>query len=215
LAGHQFVICTQNHDQVGNRALGARTSALMSTGRLKVAAALLLTGPFTPMLFQGEEWAAGSPFQYFTNHCDPQLAAAVSEGRRREFAAFGWRPDAVPDPQDPDTFARSKLDWDEVERSPHGDVLDWYRRLIQLRRSHPALSDPRLNRIRVDADEASGTIVVARPRISILVNLGPEHHRFPTESGDTVLAVSDARTEVQEGGLLVPPDAVALIETAA
>jgi maltooligosyltrehalose trehalohydrolase len=213
LAGHRFVICTQNHDQVGNRALGDRSGALMSHGRLKVAAALLLTGPFTPMLFQGEEWAASSPFQYFTDHCDPELGRAVSEGRRREFAHFGWRPDEVPDPQNFDTFARSKLDWGEVECSPHADVLDWYRRLIDLRRSRPALSDPRLDRISVDADEASETMVVRRGPIAILVNLGRQDHRFPVGSGDAVLAGSDSRIEVQDGGLVVPPDAVALTES--
>ncbi len=215
LAGHQFVICTQNHDQVGNRALGERSGALMTPGRLKVAAALLLTGPFTPMLFQGEEWAAGSPFQYFTDHGDAELARAVSEGRRREFAAFGWPPDEVPDPQDPGTFARSKLDWGEVRRSPHADVLGWYRRLIQLRRARPALSDPRLDRISVEADEASGTIVVRRGPISILVNLGQQRHRFPIGSGDTVLAMSDACIEVQGGDLVVPPDAVVVTESSA
>jgi maltooligosyltrehalose trehalohydrolase len=214
LAGHQFVICTQNHDQVGNRALGDRSSALMSTGRLMVAAALLLTGPFTPMLFQGEEWGAGTPFQYFTDHCDPDLARAVSEGRRREFAAFGWPPDEVPDPQDLQTFARSKLDWDEVQWPPHAAVLRWYRQLIQLRRTRPALSDPRLDRVAVEADEASATLVVRRSPISILVNLGPRDYRFPLASGESILAASDPRTETRDGGLLVPPDAVALIEVA-
>jgi maltooligosyltrehalose trehalohydrolase len=214
LAGHQFVVCTQNHDQIGNRALGERTSALMSIGRLKVAAALLLTGPFTPMIFQGEEWAASTPFQYFTHHGDPDLARAVSEGRRREFADFGWQPDQVPDPQDPATFTRSKLDWDELRRGPHAEVLGWYRQLIRLRRTRPALSDPRLDRLSVAADEASGTIVVHRPPMSVLVNLGQQHHRFPTGPGQTVLAVSDQRIESHDGGLVVPPDAVALIEAA-
>ncbi len=203
------------HDQVGNRALGDRSGALMSPGRLKVAAALMLTGPFTPMLFQGEEWAAGSPFQYFTDHGDPELARAVSEGRRREFADFGWRPDQVPDPQDLDTFTRSKLDWDEVGCSLHADVLGWYRRLMELRRARPALSDPRLDRISIDADEASGTIVVRRGPISILVNLGQHYHWFPVGSGDIVLAVSDSRTDGQHGGLLVPPDGVVLTESPA
>ena len=88
LDGSQFVVCTQNHDQVGNRAVGERSEALMSDGRLRVAAALLLTSPFVPMLFQGEEWGASTPFQYFTSHADPELGQTVSAGRRREFAAF-------------------------------------------------------------------------------------------------------------------------------
>ena len=110
----RFVVATQNHDQVGNRAAGrAPRRALTTEGRLKVAAALLLTSPFVPMLFQGEEWAASTPFQYFTDHDDPELGRAVTEGRRREFAAFGWDPEGVPDPQDPRTFERSKLRWAE------------------------------------------------------------------------------------------------------
>ena len=105
----RFVVCTQNHDQVGNRALGERrTAALMSEGRLHVAAALLLTSPFVPMLFQGEEWGAATPFQYFTDHDDPELAEAVRAGRRAEFAAFGWDPESMPDPQDLATFERSQ-----------------------------------------------------------------------------------------------------------
>ena len=109
LTGDQFVVATQNHDQVGNRAAGERLAALMTDGRLRVAAALLLTAPFVPMLFLGEEWAASTPFQYFTDHEDAELGRAVSEGRRREFAAFGWDPSGVPDPQDPATFERSRL----------------------------------------------------------------------------------------------------------
>ena len=88
----RFVVAAQNHDQVGNRAAGERLAAMVDEGRLKAAAALLLTTPFTPLLFQGEEWAASTPFQYFTDHADPGLGKAVAEGRRREFAAFGWNP---------------------------------------------------------------------------------------------------------------------------
>ncbi|MGZ3678250.1 MAG: malto-oligosyltrehalose trehalohydrolase, partial [Ktedonobacterales bacterium] len=99
LPGHRFLGYMQTHDQVGNRARGERSSALLSPRRLKVAAALVLTAPFVPMLFQGEEWGATTPFQYFTDHQDANLARAVSEGRRNEFAAFGWNPDDVPDPQ--------------------------------------------------------------------------------------------------------------------
>ena len=118
LLGRNFVGFLQNHDQVGNRAFGERSAALMSLGRLKIGAALVLGAPFMPMLFQGEEWAASTPFLYFTDHKDPALGAAVRKGRRAEFAAFGWRAEAIPDPQDPATFERSKLQWSEVEESP-------------------------------------------------------------------------------------------------
>jgi maltooligosyltrehalose trehalohydrolase len=112
------VVAAQTHDQVGNRA-GERNAALTSDGRLRVAAALLLAAPFVPMLFQGEEWGAGTPFPYFTDHSDPGLGRTVSEGRRHEFAAFGWDPARVPDPQDPATFERSRLDWAELREQPH------------------------------------------------------------------------------------------------
>jgi maltooligosyltrehalose trehalohydrolase len=212
LNGAQFVVSTQNHDQIGNRALGERSGALMSHGRLQIAAALLLTGPFIPMLFQGEEWAASSPFQYFTDHRDPALARAVTDGRRQEFAQFGWDPKQVPDPQDYATFLTSKLDWAEIGQPLHSDVLAWYRRLIELRRAKPGLHDRRLDRITVDVDETTATLVVGRPHFRILVNLGAGDHRFPLPSGAVLLAASNARILVSDAALLVPADAVALVE---
>ncbi len=215
LLGHQFVVCTQNHDQVGNRALGERTSALMSDGRLRVAAALLASAPFTPLLFQGEEWGAATPFQYFTDHRDPDLGRAVSEGRRSEFSAFGWKPDAVPDPQSEATFEASRLDWAEAAKEPHAGLLRWYRELLELRRRTPALSDPRLSGHEVDVDERSGTLVVrrgaGRDQVRVLVNLGRATHVFGVPGAPTLLARSEGEIEVTEGGVRVPPDAVAIV----
>ena len=112
--GWRFIVAAQNHDQVGNRATGERSGASrVRPARVQIAAALLLCAPFVPMLFQGEEWGASSPFQYFTAHEDAELAALVSEGRRKEFAAFGWDPSGIPDPQATETFERSRLRWDE------------------------------------------------------------------------------------------------------
>ena len=180
LSGRQFVVSTQNHDQVGNRAAGERSSALMSDGRLRIAAALLLTSPFVPLLFQGEECGASTPFQYFTSHSDPELGRAVSEGRRAEFAAFSWDEKGegeagVPDPQDPATFERSRLDWAERDGERHASLLDWYRTLIALRRRVPALTDPRLDRTRTDCDPAAGWLVVRRGPVAVAANLGPGH----------------------------------------
>jgi len=112
------VVSLQNHDQVGNRATGDRIGMLASPARARIGALLLLTSPYVPLLFQGEEWAAATPFLYFTDH-DAELGAHISAGRRREFAAFGWDPASIPDPQDPGTFERSKLGWDELRREPH------------------------------------------------------------------------------------------------
>ncbi|MEU3754568.1 malto-oligosyltrehalose trehalohydrolase [Streptomyces olivoreticuli] len=130
----------QNHDQIGNRALGDRLSARLSPGLLACAAALVLCGPFTPMLFMGEEWGARTPWQFFTDHTDPQLAEAVRDGRRREFAAHGWTAEEIPDPQDPATRARSCLDWTEPGREPHAALLAWHRRLVALRRGERDLA---------------------------------------------------------------------------
>jgi maltooligosyltrehalose trehalohydrolase len=161
LPTHAFVVAAQNHDQVGNRAAGERLAALVDEGRLKAASALLLTTPFTPLLFQGEEWAASTPFQYFTDHADPGLGKSVAEGRRREFAAFGWNPAEVPDPQDPRTFERSKLDWDELEEPYHRGMFSWYRGLIALRRRLPAVAQAVLAQVEDDriAFERDGVIV--------------------------------------------------------
>ncbi|MEZ5248984.1 MAG: DUF3459 domain-containing protein [Ilumatobacteraceae bacterium] len=134
-----FVVSVQNHDQVGNRATGTRLGHLVGPAELEAAAAVVLCSPFVPMLFQGEEWAASTPFLYATDHTDPAIAEAVTTGRRREFGSFVSFTDEVPDPQAEATFRASVLDWDEREHDPHASVLRWYRRLIEMRRTHPAL----------------------------------------------------------------------------
>lgn len=135
----RFVHCIQNHDQVGNRALGDRLGESVSPSAYRAMVALLLLTPYTPLLFMGQEWNARTPFLYFTDH-EPELGRLVTEGRRREFAAFtSFRGAEVPDPQDVRTFERSKLDWAERERPEHAGVLAWHRELLRLRASHPAL----------------------------------------------------------------------------
>jgi maltooligosyltrehalose trehalohydrolase len=205
-------VFTQNHDQVGNRADGDRSSALMSEGRLRIAAALLLAGPFTPMLFQGEEWGATSPFQYFTDHRDADLGRAVSDGRRSEFVSFGWDPDQVPDPQAETTFEVSKLRWDEVATAPHEGLLAWYQQLTGLRQRLRAFADPRLSSVEVDVDEAAGTLAVHRIGIDILVNLGAVPATFTVPPGTVVLAASEPGVALVGVEVVVPVDAVALVE---
>ncbi len=211
LDGSQFVVSTQNHDQVGNRAAGERSGVLMSEGRLRVAAALLMTSPFVPLLFQGEEWGATTPFQYFTGHPDAELGRRVSEGRRAEFSAFGWDPARVPDPQDPETFWRSRLDWAQIGSERHASLLDWYRRLIALRRRTPALTDPRLHRTGTDCDPAAGWLVVRRGPVAVAANLGASTWTFPAGPGADLLAASDSRIEQLNRGLVLPPDTVAIV----
>jgi maltooligosyltrehalose trehalohydrolase len=130
------------------------------------------------MLFMGEEWAAGTPWQFFTSHPEPELGRATAEGRIAEFARMGWDPAVVPDPQDPETFLRSKLDWSEPdavngEASRHSRMLEWYRALIALRKARPELTDPRMTQTRVDVDEDARTVCVHRGGVVIAVNLGP------------------------------------------
>lgn len=131
------------------------------------------------MLFMGEEWAAGTPWQFFTDHTDPELAKAVSEGRRREFAAHGWAEQDVPDPQDPATRDRSCLDWSEPEREPHARMLAWYRQLLTLRREQPDLTDPDLADTKVAYDEDRRWLAFRRGDVRVAVNLGAEPADIP------------------------------------
>jgi maltooligosyltrehalose trehalohydrolase len=170
LPGTRFLGYMQSHDQIGNRALGERSGHLMSFELLKVGAALVFTSPFVPMLFQGEEWGATTPFCYFTDHEDTELARAVNEGRRREFAAFGWEPDAIPDPQSVETFELCRLDWSELDEPLHRELLDWNKALIALRRDTPELHDGRRDLVNVRFDEDARWLVFERGPITVAAN---------------------------------------------
>ncbi|MGH2819692.1 MAG: malto-oligosyltrehalose trehalohydrolase [Actinomycetota bacterium] len=213
VSGHRFLGYLQNHDQVGNRAAGERLSQLVDTDLLKVGAALLLTSPFVPMLFTGEEWGATTPFQYFTDHEEKDVARTVGEGRRREFAAFGWDPRDVPDPQDPATFERSKLDWSEPERPEHADLLDWYRRAIRLRRALPTLADGALHEVRARNGEP-GWLVVERGPVTIACNLSDSPAAVPLRRapGELLLSSSGslARKTPPAGEVDLAPRSVAV-----
>jgi maltooligosyltrehalose trehalohydrolase len=212
--GSRFLGYLQDHDQVGNRATGDRISAQLPTDLLKVGAGLVLTAPFTPMLFMGEEWAAGTPWQYFTDHTDPELAAAVAAGRRAEFGAHGWGPADVPNPQDEATFRRSKLNWAELESGAHREILAWYRELIGLRRAWPELTDPRLERVRADYNEAGRWLVVARGRLRIAANLGQQGMRLQLGApGTALLAVSRPDITMDEDTVSMPAASFAVVET--
>jgi maltooligosyltrehalose trehalohydrolase len=213
LPAHAFVIAIQNHDQVGNRATGDRLGALVEEGVLKAAAALLLTAPFTAMLFQGEEWAASGPFQYFTDHADPGLGRAVSEGRRREFARFGWNADRVPDPQDPRTFGRSKLMWAELDTPFHQRMLEWYRQLIQLRRRVGAPRGSPGEGVKVDVDPLARTVAFQRDGIIVNVNLGVRDWAFAIADGYGLLMASDPAIKPHDGSVCMPPSSVVILET--
>jgi maltooligosyltrehalose trehalohydrolase len=183
LSGHRFLGYIQNHDQVGNRAQGDRLSQFLNPGQLKIAAALTLTSPFIPMLFMGEEWGAQTAFQYFTDHAEPELGAAVREGRRLEFAAFGWAAEDVPDPQAPETFERSRLRWEELAAPVRRDLLKWHQDLIRLRRSEPSLMDGRMDAVETRYDEEARWMVVRRGTVAIICNFNPTPTRAPLPRG--------------------------------
>ena len=211
IESHRHVVAIQNHDQVGNRAAGERLVALVDEASLKAAAALLLTTQFTPMLFEGEEWGASTPFQYFTDHADPRLGDAVREGRRREFAAFGWNPEEIPDPQDAATFERSRLRWEEIDEPMHRRMLDWYRALIDLRRRLPVRHGPP-HHVRVAVAEDQRRITFERDGLSVLVNLGSEDWSPSVAAGARLLLTSDLAISSDAGGLCLPPSSVAIVQ---
>jgi maltooligosyltrehalose trehalohydrolase len=213
LPAWRFLGFSQNHDQVGNRVKGERLEHLAGAARAKIAAALVLTSPFVPMLFQGEEWAASSPFQFFTDH-EEELGRLVSEGRKKEFAAFGWSPDEVPDPQDPATFERSKLHWDELREPAHAEMLDWYRKLIALRRATPDLNDGSLENVEVRFDEQEKWLTMRRGAILVAVNLAEQVVDLPVTEGAAVLLKSAEEFAVVAERLRLSSDSVAILTVA-
>jgi maltooligosyltrehalose trehalohydrolase len=199
--GGRFVVSIQNHDQIGNRARGERLGHLVPQARVKIAAALLFMSPFVPMIFQGEEWDASSPFLYFTSHEDPDLGDAVRDGRRREFAAFGWDPDEIPDPQDESTWRRSQLRWDELSQPAHRDMLEWYRALIAFRRDIPSLRDGNYHDCVVDFDETSQWLTLRRRDIVLACNLSGRCVELPLGCESSAGGRPRAATQFRAGAL--------------
>ncbi|WP_354562284.1 MULTISPECIES: malto-oligosyltrehalose trehalohydrolase [unclassified Rhodococcus (in: high G+C Gram-positive bacteria)] len=174
-----FVTYTTTHDQIGNRAIGDRPGFYLEPGQLAVKAALVLASPYTPMLFMGEEWGASTPFQFFTSHPEPELGKATAEGRKAEFAAHGWDSADIPDPQDPETFQRSTLNWSELGTGDHAQLLQIYRDLLSLRREYSELTDPWLENFSVDYDEDERWIVLHRGSLRLACNLAPHEVTVP------------------------------------
>jgi maltooligosyltrehalose trehalohydrolase len=206
----RLVVCSQNHDQIGNRAVGDRITEVLDDDQLACAALLTMAGPFTPMLFQGEEWAARTPFQFFTSHPEPELGKATAEGRIAEFEQMGWDPAVVPDPQDPATYQRSKLDWSELDEPRGTRMLAVYRELARLRRELPELTDPAFDRTSCEVDEDSRLFVMRRGDVDVVVNfgdtgatvpVGPAELLFETESG-VELVGETVRVPSHAGALL-------------
>ena len=210
--GWRFVTYMQNHDQVGNRALGDRPTSLFSPGLAKVGAALMLCSAYTPMLFMGEEWGASTPWLYFTSFESASLAEAVRQGRWDEFAAHGWDAEDIPDPQAVSTFEQSRLDWAELDKDPHREFLDWYRQLIALRRAHWELSDARLERVRCQYDEDARWFVLYREGLAVACNLAATRQAVPLEAPPSGVLLSSAGGFVfSPGEIELEPESVAVV----
>src|ERR1700712_4392523 len=202
----RFIGYSQDHDQIGNRAQGDRLTAQLSFQDLAIAAVLVLTGPFTPMLFMGEEWAASTPWAFFTSHPDEEMGEATRKGRLEEFARMGWDPNLVPDPQAISTFQDSKLDWREVLDGEHADMLRLYRQLAVLRRTRAELTDPRFHRNSVDFDDEQKWLLIDRSGLRIAVNISDETRNITlAEPAGSLLLSTQGGAEVDGDPLSLPP----------
>ncbi len=226
--GEQLVVCIQNHDQIANGYWGDRLSRLLGPAQQRLAAAVLLAGaPNVPMMFMGEEWSERAPFLYFTSHTDPELGRAVRRGRLEEYDAFVREEGdtestlgGFSDPQAEITFVRSKLDWESLNRSPHAEMLQFYRDLLALRRRHAPLSNCDKTRTRVRFDESRRRLTIERgdesgARALLLCNLSPEAQALPTAPGAWRLALwsNDARYG-GDSSMKLPPEHVNVDGTA-
>jgi maltooligosyltrehalose trehalohydrolase len=193
--GDRLVVCVQNHDQVGNRAFGERLAALADPAGVRLAAAVLLLAPYVPLLFMGEEYGERSPFLYFVSHGDPALIEAVRQGRRQEFAGFGWR-DEVPDPQAEATFAASRLRWESAGEPGHAALLALYRDLLRLRRALPLLR-PGAAEPEVRHDQREGWVAMRRSNddqaLDAVFNFAAEPRAVPAGGAELLLASDDLR----------------------
>jgi maltooligosyltrehalose trehalohydrolase len=213
LSGHRFLGYLQTHDQVGNRAKGERSSMLIDVDCLKIAAALVMTAPFIPMLFQGEEWGASTPFLYFSGHPEAELGRAVSEGRKKEFSSFGWDPNEIPDPQAVETFTRSKLNWSEAERQPHADLLQWHRQLIRLRREFPELTNGRLDQVNISFDATARWLTMRRGTIAVVFNFAHQAQSAPLVDAKRCELLLASHTDIaaEQKSVRMPPESVAIV----
>lgn len=207
----RLVTFSQDHDQIGNRAVGDRLSQTLDEGGLAIAAVLTVLSPFTPMLFMGEEWAASTPWQFFTSHPEPELGRATAEGRIAEFTAMGWDESIVPDPQDPQTFLRSKLRWSEREAGKHARIHALYRQLIALRRADDAFTDPAFDALSAAADEDERWFRLHRGPAQVLVNFSQTTVRLPVAEHAQTLVATDAATTVLDGTAVLPPRSAVVI----
>jgi len=205
--GERFIVCAQNHDQVGNRARGDRLHHLAGLEAAMAAAALVICSPQVPLLFMGEEWAASTPWPFFADPQNPFLAESIRSGRRREFVEFGWAADDIPDPVDPSTFESAVLRWSEVARGEHAVTLAFYRRLLALLADHPDLGAG-TSEAEARASDA-GTVALRRGRVLVVAHLRPQPAEHEVGAGWSVLAATP--TASLDGTVVRFPAAGALV----
>ena len=207
LSGDRFVVCTQNHDQVGNRAVGDRLTTILTAqgphgmAKVRLAAGLMLLSPYVPMLFMGEEYAEARPFPFFCSFCGPQLIEAVRQGRKREFADFVDSADEIPDPAAVETFQSAKLAWVWPDGTDHAGVRHLYRDLLTARRRWPALKDFEHRTVRTLPAAA------AEPTVIELIRGGPTAGSAPNGDGHAGMALA-AYFNLTDRPQRLPADAV-------
>jgi maltooligosyltrehalose trehalohydrolase len=211
LSAHHFIHFDQNHDQVGNRAKGERLEHLCGLDAAKVCLGLVVCAPYVPMLFMGEEFAASSPFLYFADHDDEEMRRLVAEGRKREFADFGFGADEIPNPEDLSSFTGSKLRWDEVTEGRHAEMLAWAKSLIHLRRSTICLNDGSMQHLFVSTDSARRTLVMQREQARIVANLGDQPYPFDLLEGEELCLISREGLGPQGNTITLPAMSIAIL----
>lgn len=196
----RLVVCWDNHDQIGNRAIGNRLSTKIDTDQLGIAAMITLLSPFTPMVFMGDEWGASTPWQFFSSHPEHELGEAVAKGRIEEFAEMDWDTTDVPNPQDPETFHRSHLDWSELASGAHAELLALNTELLRVRRSYPDLTDPRFDHGHATSSDEEGWLKVERGDIVIVANFSgtPSEVEVELEPGTTLQPLVTVGTATAE-----------------
>lgn len=218
--GQQFVVFSQNHDQVGNRMLGERSSQLVSFDMCKLMAGAVFISPYLPMLFMGEEWAATNPFLFFISHTDEQLAALVNKGRKAEFSYFNWQGEP-PDPRLEKTFSDSMLQWHLRDKQPHSHMFAYYKKLISLRKSMPALSHPDRTTTNAEADNLNKLVRVERwtsnQHLECILNFSDKEQPLPVDmslSYKRVLSSSDPEWGGRSGtpNNTILPESIIILE---
>ncbi len=211
LSAHHFLGYIQNHDQVGNRATGDRLGHLVGLEASKVALGLTLMVPFIPMLWMGEEFAATSPFLYFADHEEEEMRKLVSEGRKRDFAAFGWDESQIPDPEAEQTFTDSKLNWSEVNTGGHGEMLKWVKDLIHLRRCTVDLNDGDFHHMEASCTADGKGLTMRRGSVRVLMYLGDDVMKCPLLEGEILKLASCSEVRVEGQNAVLPKMSLAIL----